>query len=244
MVLEDIVDTSFLYQPYISIHGMKGLYIVFEGINGSGKTTQAKLIVPYLEKLTGKEVVYTREPGARDINNNIQSNIAEDARKFVQGTDYKGLHDEMMEVMTEFLGYSASRTQTLPNIVLPVLKRSGIVVADRSFISSAAFQGHAKGLSIETVIAISKLVVQGVEPDYIFYIDLKPEIALTRMGDLEGDKHEKEGPEYHQKTDEGYAIMSKMPYFKDRWVPIDGTGTKQEVHKRVVKEINGILRLT
>lgn len=221
---------------------MTGKYIVFEGINGSGKTTQAKLLLPYLRKITDKEVIYTREPGAQDENDIIQSHIAEDIRRIVQGKDYQGLHGENQTGVAELLGYSMSRAHTLPTIVKPVLEKGGIVIADRSYLSSAAFQGNARGLGIKNVLAVSKMAIQSIEPDLIIYIDLKPEIALTRTHDKEGDKHEKEGREYHQKTYEGYKILSEMPQFKDRWVNIDGSGTKEEVYQRVVKEVTNFLQ--
>ena len=211
------------------------VYIVFEGINGSGKTTQAKLLLPYLKKLTGKEVVYTREPGAQDENDIIQSHIAEDIRRIVQGKDYYKLHGENQTGVAELLGYSMSRAHTLPTIVKPVLEKGGIVIADRSYLSSAAFQGNARGLGIKNVLAVSKMAVQGIEPDLIIYINLKPEIALTRTHDKKGDKHEKEGPEYHQKTYEGYEILSQMPQFKDKWTTINGSGSIDEVFERVKK---------
>ena len=218
------------------------VYVVFEGINGSGKTTQAKLLLPYLKKLTGKCVIYTREPGAQDENDIIQSHIAEDIRKIVQGKDYKNLHGENQTGVAELFGYSMSRAHTLPTLVKPVLEKGGIIISDRSYLSSAAFQGNARGLGIKNVLAVSKMAVQGIEPDLIIYIDLKPEIALTRTHDKEGDKHEKEGPEYHQKTYEGYEILAGMPQFKEKWLNINGSGTKEKVHERVKKAITDFLQ--
>ena len=217
-------------------------YIVFEGINGSGKTTQAKLLLQYLKKVTDKKVIYTREPGAQDENEVIQSHFAEDVRQLVQGKDYERLYGEIQTGVAELLGYSMSRAHTLPTIVKPVLEKGGIVIADRSYLSSAAFQGYARNLGIKHVLAVNKLALQGIEPDLIIYIDLKPEIALTRTDDKEGDKHEKEGFEYHLKTYDGYKMLSDMPEFKDRWVNIDGSGTKEDVFERVKKAVTDFLQ--
>src|SRR3989338_5871436 len=116
-------------------------YIVLEGVVGCGKTTQAKKLYEHLKKnYPGREIILTREPGG--------SEIAERIRTLVQGTEFS----EVMTPECEAYRYAASRAQTLRSIVSPTIQRGGTVISDRSFLSSMAFQGAARGLGTETVL--------------------------------------------------------------------------------------------
>lgn len=185
-------------------------YIVFEGIVGSGKSTQARKLYNFLnEKYKGK-VILTREPGG--------SEIADSIRNVAQGTKYK---EEMIPI-TEVYLYAASRAQTLKTIVLPNIKNNKIVIADRSFLSSLAFQGYGREIGFEKVLELNKPALI-ILPGLVFYIDLPPEIGLKRANDKQGDKFESLDIEFHNRVREGYKEISRLDYLRNRWITIDGT---------------------
>lgn len=198
----------------------KGIYIVFEGIVGSGKTTQSKLLVERLKKeFPKREVVWTREPGGSEIAGAI--------RKVVQATEY----EETMEPISEAYLYAAARAQMLRKVVMPVVKRGGIVVSDRSYVSSIAFQGGGRDLDYKLVLKINEVAVDGVNPDILFFIDMDPEISLKRSRDKIGDKWERMGLKFFKKTEMGYKFSKKK--LKKIWVDVDGNGSVEEIQEKI-----------
>ncbi|MBP7859547.1 dTMP kinase, partial [Patescibacteria group bacterium] len=144
----------------------KGLYIAFEGVVACGKTTQSKLLQKNLQnRFPNKQNIWTREPGGSEISDAI--------REVVQATPFV----EEMDPVCEAYLYAASRAQTLRNVVFPTLTQNGIVIADRSFVTSLAFQGFARGLGIEVVLGINEIAIEGFIPDLVFYINLDPQFA-------------------------------------------------------------------
>lgn len=203
---------------------MKGVYIVFEGIVGCGKTTQSKLLLEYLQtKFPDRKVVWTREPGG--------SEVADAIRKVVQGTPF----DEHMDPVCEAYLYAASRAQTLRSIVMPALNEGSIVISDRSFMTSISFQGSARGLGAEFVKKVNAAAVN-VLPHIVLFIDVSPKVGLTRTFDDGGDKFEKEGAAFFDKARKGYLALEK-DYAKIFKV-IDGNGSIEEVSMRVQKTLD------
>lgn len=212
---------------------MKGFYIVFEGIVGTGKSTQSKKLLEEMKKrYPTRKVILTREPGGDEI--------AEHIRKAVQGTLY---NTDMVPECEAYL-YAASRAQTLRSVVKPILDSGGIVISDRSYISSVAYQGFARGLGVEKILEINRVAVDGLQPDMIIYIKLDPVKSLRRIFNKEGDKFEKENPEFFRKIEEGYDLLSKRPEFSKRWATIDGTGDIETVYRRIMEKISESLRLS
>lgn len=198
----------------------KGFYIVFEGIVGCGKTTQSKLLVERLrEEFPKKEVVWTREPGGSEIAGAI--------RKVVQATEF----EEEMEPVCEAYLFAAARAHTLRRIVQPVIKRWGLVVSDRSFITSIAYQGAGRGLDPEMVLEINKVAVNGLQPDVVFFLDVPPGIALARARDRFGDKFERFNIEFFDRAMRGYDYAKKMT--KEAWIRIDATKDIGDVHDKI-----------
>lgn len=191
----------------------KGLYIVFEGIVGCGKTTQSKLLAKRLK------ATWTREPGGTEI--------AEAIRKIVQGTKFA----EEMEGVCEAYLYAAARAHSLRKIVKPVLAKKGIVVADRSFFTSVVFQGSGRALGLQKVLAINKDAVSGLWPDLVIFLDLKIDEGIKRVFDHSGDKFESLGKDFYTKVRRGYLqLIKKYPKI---FVKIDGTGSVEEVEGRI-----------
>lgn len=203
------------------------MYIVFEGIVGTGKTTQSKLLGDYLNKVfPRKKIIWTREPGGTEIADKI--------RKLVQGTEF----NEKMEPECESYLYAASRAQTLRTLVKPNLDEGNIVISDRSFLSSLSYQSFGRGLGIKKVWEINKIAIGDILPDLILFLDLDIKTALSRTNDEKGDKFEKLDTEFFLKARQGYLEAGKLDFLKDRFVIIKDHGSIEEVHKRIKTVVN------
>ncbi len=198
------------------------MYIVFEGIVGSWKTTQTKKLVEHFLAL-GKPVIHVREPGSTPI--------AEDIRFLAQWKEWENEH---MHPLTNAYLYAAARAQTLQTIVKPALEKWTIVVSDRSFLSSCAIQGEAQWLGINTVLWVNKSAVWKYIPDIIFYLDLDVDMALSRIFDEDGDKFEKEGREFYKKIIRGYDKISKWKRLEGRFFIIDAHWSEDEIFERIL----------
>ena len=191
------------------------MYIVFEGIVGTGKTTQSKRLVKYLKEQHKKKVIWTREPGGTEI--------AEAIRKLVQGTKFK----EKMDPICDHYLYAAARAQSLSKIVKPSLKSKKFVVSDRSFISALV-----RDIETKKALKINAAAIENLLPDLIFYIKLDPETGLSRIKDGDNDKFERKGIAFYKKINKGYELVSRMRMFKGKWINIDGRGSEDEVFKK------------
>jgi len=202
------------------------MYIVFEGLLGTGKTTQSKALVEYLKtKFPDRQVIWTREPGGSDI--------AEAIRLLVQATPFT----EDMDPICEAYLYASARAQSLRRVVKPVLDQGGIVVADRSFCTSVAWQGFGRGLGLETVLGINAKAIEGLLPDLVIQLDLDPAVALARTSDARGDKFETQPLDFHKLCAEGYKALAEHPLLKDKWRIIDASGTQEEVRQRIISSL-------
>ena len=205
---------------------MTGVYIILEGVVRTGKTTQSTKLYEYLKKKFPKrEVVLTREPGGTEI--------AESIRNTVQAAKF----NETMEPIAEAYLFAAARAQSLRKVVWPVLEKNGIVISDRSFISSLAYQGYAHGLGIKKILDINKIAIEKYMPNRVLFLDLDPAIGLKRKLDLDGDKFEHEGIEFFKKIELGYNKISEMHEFKNIWINVDATGSEEEVFNRILENI-------
>lgn len=206
------------------------MYIVFEGVIGTGKTTQSKLLTAYLKaRYPEREVVWTREPGG--------SEIAEAIRKLVQATPFT----EQMDPVCEAYLYASARAQSLRTVVKPVLDRGGIVIADRSFLSSVAWQGFGHGAGYETIMKINETAISGCLPDVVSHLDLDIPSAMARTFDATGDKFEKFPAAFFEKCREGYRFTSQQDLFRSSWQTIQATGTIEDVFCKVLSGLAGKL---
>ncbi len=177
----------------------KGIFISLEGIEGTGKTTQAKLLAERLiEK--GYKVILTQEPGGTVIGNRIREIL---------------LHVDHMEIsyMTELLLYNAARAQHLSEKILPALNEGRVVITDRFTDSTVAYQGYGRGIDIQLIMSINGIATGGVKPDITILFDLDVETGLKRnKGINKVDRLELEDIEFHKKVREGYLqIASREP---------------------------------
>lgn len=202
------------------------MYIVFEWIVGTGKSTQSKKLVEHLKNTyPQKEVIHVREPGG--------THIAEAIRTLAQGTEFA----EDMDPICEAYLYAAARAQLLYTVVKPALDRGAIVVADRSVVSSLAYQGYAREVGVDKVWDINRQAIISCLPSIIFYLEGDIEHAISRTDDAKGDKFETMGTAFFEKVAEGYQKVSGIHIFKHAWQTIDAHGTVEEVFERIIEKI-------
>ncbi|MFA6090348.1 MAG: dTMP kinase [Candidatus Gracilibacteria bacterium] len=199
------------------------MYIVFEGMVGSGKSTQSKKLFEYLKATyPTRNIIHVREPGS--------TIIAQEIRLLAQAREF----DEDMHPITEAYLYDAARAQLLNTVVKSTIDDGGIVIADRSFVSSLAYQGEARGLGFDMVMDINKEAVGKVLPDLVFSMQIDIDIALSRTFDAAGDKFEKLGREFFEGVQRGYEKASKLPILEKAWRTIDSHGTQDEVFAKIL----------
>ncbi|MFH1854448.1 MAG: dTMP kinase [Candidatus Omnitrophota bacterium] len=175
----------------------RGVFITFEGPEGSGKTTHSKLLVDFLRK-DGRGVVHTREPGGTFISEKI--------RKILLDPEHKE-----MDVICEMLLYMAARSQIIKEKIMPALDTGNIVICDRFIDATIAYQGHAGGLDVKIIKNIGRLVTKGISPDLTILFDIDAKKGLARAG-KDKDRIEKKPLIYHEKVRRGYlSIARKEP---------------------------------
>ena len=198
---------------------MKGLFITFEGIEGCGKSTQAKLLAEYLRN-QGKVVFLTREPGGPKISEQI--------REILLSTK----NNEMLPE-TEVLLYMASRSQHTGEWIIPALEQGKIVISDRYYDSTLAYQGAARRIERKLIDSITKFATFGLKPDITFLVDLPAEEGLSRISYKKADRLEQESLEFHKKVRKGFFEIAKIE--KNRYIIIDGRDSVEKIHKEIVK---------
>ena len=192
----------------LNVFMTKGIIISFEGTDGSGKTTQIKALSEYLAR-KGYESAALREPGG--------TKIGEEVRSILLNKD-----NTEMASLTEMLLYAASRAQMMEEKVEPLLKQGRVVILDRFFDSSLAYQAFGRNLDFDAVLSINLAAIKNIIPKITFFIDITPEQSLKRRQSAsETDRLENEDMSFHYKVYEGYKkLLEKFP---DRIVRIDGT---------------------
>lgn len=201
------------------------MYIVLEGIVGAGKSTQVRKLVEYL-RWQWKDVVMVREPGSTPI--------AEEIRSLAQAKQWQ---DEDMHPLTNAYLYAAARAQTIHTVVKPALESGKVVVSDRSFLSSLAYQGEAQWLGFETVLSVSREAIDGTLPDMIFYLDVDLDTALARTFDSEWDKWESQGRGFFESVKRGYEKCEKLEILKNTFIRVDANDTEDEVFQRIFQKL-------
>lgn len=200
---------------------MKGLFITFEGPDGSGKSTQITRLREYLLS-RGYDVLLVREPGGTRISEQIRSVILD--------TDNKG-----MNPICEAMLYAASRAQLTHQVIMPALEEGRMVIADRFVDSSIVYQGYARGLGEEMVKTINSYATEGLEPDVTFLINIPAEVGIARKSNQKKlDRLEQESIEFHKKVHEGY---DRLKSGKSRMIEIDGTKNREDIQREIVEII-------
>ncbi len=198
------------------------MFITFEGLDFSGKSTQIFLLRERLEN-RGEEVVVIREPGGTSISEKVRDILL----------DKK---NQEMVFETELLLFSASRAQLVREVILPHLEKKHFVLSDRFHDSSVAYQGFGRGVDIETIMEIQRFAIGKAIPDLTFFIDIPLEMIESRKikHKIELDRIELMKNDFYTKVREGYFFLAEK---EKRFRVIDGTKTKEEVHQEIMKYI-------
>ena len=201
------------------------LFITFEGPEGSGKTTQARLLVEYLQA-RGYPVLYTREPGGTEISEQIRQVILSARNKAMQSE-------------AEVLLFSAARAQIVAELIRPALAGGKIVICDRYADSTMAYQGYGLGLDLDALRAITRFATGGLVPERTFYVDVPVEVGLARRQRGEMNRLDQKEVAYHTRVRNGYlALIQAEPH---RFIVIDGSQTieqvQQEIRTRMLQEL-------
>ena len=197
----------------------RGVFITFEGGDGSGKSTQIQSVREWFAS-RGREVIVTREPGGTELGTEI--------RRLVQNGP------EDVDARTEALLYAADRAYHVATVIGPALERGAVVLGDRYIDSSLAYQGAARSLGVDEIASLSAWATQGLYPSLTFLLDLPPEVGARRRTDAP-DRMERESMDFHERVRHQYLRLADAE--PDRIVVIDAVGTVDEVFS----EIRGVL---
>lgn len=203
----------------------RGCFITFEGIDGCGKSTQIRYLTSYLEE-HGRDHLLLREPGGTVIGEGIR-NILLDKK------------NTGMTSMTELLLFEAARAQIVSEVIIPAVESGKIVICDRFFDSTSAYQGFARNMGSEVVEELNSLATGGFEPDITFLLDISPEEALSRrVARGDEDRIEKLGMEFQEKVREGYLELARN---SSRIVKIDGTRSPEDTSAEILACLEGYI---
>jgi dTMP kinase len=197
------------------------VFVTFEGLDGSGKSTQVELLRAHLEE-SGREVVATREPGGTQLGEEIRELL-------LGGTE--------ISPWAEAALFAAARAELVAEMIRPALERGADVVCDRYLDSSLAYQGIARGLGVERVLALNMDAIRGLLPDVTFLLLIDPEEAALRSGEA-SDRIEREGGEFLRQVDKAYRELGSI--FATRIVTLDGSRPADEIAKEVRDKLPGL----
>lgn len=195
----------------------RGIFVTFEGGEGCGKSTQLRILAQRLEA-AGVAVRSLREPGG--------TAVGEAVRAILLDPDHAGLDDR-----AEILLYEAARAQLVVDVIEPALAAGEVVLCDRFYDSTTAYQGHARGIPLAHVDALNRAATGGLAPDRTIVLDIEPELGISRATSHGADRIEAEDSAFHQRVRCGFlAIAAEEP---GRVRVVDATGSIDDVAERV-----------
>lgn len=204
---------------------MTGTFITFEGIDGSGKTTQLRLLSNFL-KSKGCDTLITREPGGTPVGNRLRAALLD-------------AHEEV-DPLTELLVFAADRAQHVRRVLRPAIEKGQLVFSDRYADATAAYQGAGRGFSPELISEIIELATEGLKPDLTLLFDLSIEESNTRTrrrteGKFKGDRLDSETADFHERVRDEYLRLAAAE--PDRIKVIESKHRIDETHERVKQVI-------
>lgn len=205
---------------------MQEIFITFEGIEGCGKSTQSKLLKEYFEQ-KGCEVLYTREPGGPRIAEKIRTILLDNG------------NSEMLPE-TEMLLYMAARCQHTGEWIIPALKAEKIVISDRYYDSTIAYQGAARKLDYDIIDMIRVYATFGLKPVKTVLIDLPAEIGLGRIAAEDADRLESESMDFHNRVRNGFLEIAKKE--PERYIVVDGTQNIEKIQADIIEKIEEYIK--
>ncbi len=194
------------------------MLITFEGIDGCGKSSQAKLLADRLRE-QGIECVLVREPGGTELSEQVRTILLE------------AKHRSPISDSAELLLFAAARAQLVREVIEPALKRNAVVICDRFLDSTIAYQGYGRGLPLAYIRSVNDLATGGLIPDITFLIDVPLELAIHRRKDMGDDRMESESRLFFSHVVQGYMSMAQK--HPDRIHVIDGTDSMEDIHHTI-----------
>lgn len=204
---------------------MRGVFITFEGVEGSGKSTQAKRLARDLEQ-RGIDCILSREPGGTGIGESIRSLLLDP-------------DNNLMDARTELFLYLASRNQHVREKVLPAVREGKVVVLDRYAESSVAYQGGGRGLGEKLVSRLNRLATAALRPDLTILVDVPIAVGRKRKRTAELDRVEQERVEFHERVRNSYLRMARRAPKRIRL--LDGTKPEEELEAEVRNMVDELL---
>jgi dTMP kinase len=213
---------------------MKGLFITFEGIEGSGKSTQIVMLANYL-KSHGNRVVLTREPGGTPIGDQIRKILLDPANK-------------VLDPAAELLLYAASRAQHLSGVIMPALADGSIVLCDRFSDATLAYQGYGRGLDRKMIQELDRIVTAGMRPDLTLLLDIDPAAGLARARGRNSSRgldaearFENEETAFHERVRQGYLALADREPERIRVVDASAAPDRMEMEiRKIIASVLGI----
>ncbi len=209
------------------------MLLTFEGIDGAGKSTQVKKLKKYLSE-NGHEVLVLREPGGTIVAEKIRDLLLQSK------------HD--ITPVGELLLFSASRAELVQGVILPELERNKVVILDRFYDSTTAYQGYGRGLDLQMLQNINTISSFGLEPDMTFFLDISPEDALIRkfseksiplaFEENELDRMESSGLAFYQRVRNGYLKLAER---NKRFVLLDAGEVPRKIHTRIIQKLHPLI---
>lgn len=206
------------------------MFITFEGLDFSGKSTQAKLLHEYLKNKKIKSILF-REPGGTTISEKVREIILD--REHIE-----------MTPLTEFMLFSASRSQLVSQVIKPHLKKGYVVICDRYYDSSTAYQSYGGKMELKQVLEVNDIATGGLKPDMTILIDIGPKAAFARANQRGNakDRMENKNLAFYTKVYKGFKDIAN--HNKKRFVVIKGTLTINEIHHTITQKINKKLKIS
>ena len=209
---------------------MKGRFIVFEGIDGSGKTTQINQLSKWLNESDlipgNNQLIITREPGGTQLGKSIRSILLDTSL------------DKSPDSITELLLYAADRAQHVNEIIRPSLNKGDWVISDRFCGSTLAYQGYGRNLDIKLIKDLENIATQGISPDITFLLDIPVEESINRRKNKKDDRIEKEGREFLSNVSLGFKTLSK----DNDWKEIHALRSTEDIISEIKYEIKKLFK--
>ncbi len=198
---------------------MSGFFIVFEGTEGCGKSTQSKILHNRLRK-DGIPSLLTKEPGGTVLGNRLRNLVKRGGS---------------ITPEAELLLFNASRAQLVKEVILPALAEGKVVISDRFYPSTLAYQGYGRGLKQDIIEALNEFATAGLKPDMIILLDMEAQKGLSRKPSSVRDRFEEEETAFHQKVRKGYQEMAK--HDSGRWFILDANQDRKDIASRIYGEV-------
>ena len=209
---------------------MKGKFIVIEGIDGCGKTTQINALAQWINNeifvAKNHQLVITREPGGTKLGQAIRSLLLDTTK------------DKSPDAITELLLYAADRSQHVNQIIRPSLEKGDWVISDRFCGSTLAYQGYGRKLDIKLIKNLEIIATQGICPDITFLLDIPVDESIKRRLSRKDDRMEKEGKDFLENVTLGFNLLSK----NNKWKTLSAMKTKEEITNEMKNEIIKMLK--